>query len=320
MKKPFLLLILLNIISGCQFKSDTQIDLTPVYTNFDNTWEERNLFGEIKTLEERKVIYQKVKETEKTITTLREEYTHFGQLKAVTYFDDRGEQTQHNQYFYNDQEYRNKIISINNIEPQQKIIQLISFDSINNSSTSFITINDSIEIKHISIFNEKDHIRKQVRIENQDTIITPYTYEYNSKGKLISEKKTEEDSKEIYINDYKYDEQGNLIELSNKSKWFHYKTKTDWEDYRITKQTYYTITNDTKEHIDKIIEYNRSYLPINIKYYNGPELNRELKFIYEFDKKGNWIKRLVSLKEHTANSDSFIPIYTETRDITYWNK
>lgn len=320
MKKPFLLLIFISIISSCQFKSDTQTDLTPTYINFDNAWEERNLFGEVKTLEEHKVVYQKVKETEKTITTLKEAYTHFGQLNAVTYFDDRGDQTQHDQYFYNDQKYRNKIISINNTEPQQKIIQLISFDSINNTSTSFMTINDSIEIKHISAFNEKDHITKQVRIENQDTIITLYTYKYNSKDKLTSEKKTEKDSKETYINNYKYDEQGNIIELSNKSKRLHYKTKTDWEDYRITKQTYYTITNDTKEHIDKIIEYNRSYLPINIKYYNGLELNRELKFIYEFDKKGNWIQRLASMKEHMTNSDSFIPIYKETRNITYWNK
>ena len=48
------------------------------------------------------------------------------------------------------------------------------------------------------------------------------------------------------------------------------------------------------------------------------QYHRELKFDYEFDENGNWIKKNVSMKEHFNNSKEFVTIYVDTRKISYW--
>ena len=87
---------------------------------------------------------------------------------------------------------------------------------------------------------------------------------------------------------------------------------------RIFKQTSYTISADLKKHKNNITEFDILYNPINSKEFEDSKLNRELKFDYEFDKNGNWIKKNVSMKEHFNNSKEFVPIYVDTRKISYW--
>lgn len=49
-----------------------------------------------------------------------------------------------------------------------------------------------------------------------------------------------------------------------------------------------------------------------------PNAERKYKYAYEFDKKGNWVKRIIS-KEVTENEQTFFkPLYTNYRTITYY--
>lgn len=86
----------------------------------------------------------------------------------------------------------------------------------------------------------------------------------------------------------------------------------------MTESTDYMISADTKEHLQKITEYDKYANPIILKIFENSELNWELKNKYVLDKKGNWIKKVVSLKEHFANSKNFTHAYVETREIEYW--
>lgn len=70
-------------------------------------------------------------------------------------------------------------------------------------------------------------------------------------------------------------------------------------------------------HLDEETEYDSLYNPIDLKIYHDSKLNRELKYSYEYDKSGNWIKRNISLKEYFADSKKFTPVYNEIRKIKY---
>ena len=317
MKKIYLLILISFFLLNCKEKAGLNTDLKPTYYDSENDREERNLYGKVKEIEQYKAIFQNDNDTRKPLPTLKEKFTDFGSLVKTEYFDNYGEITQIDQFYYDDNDFLKKSISENHLA-KQKMIQLISYDSINNTTTRNILLNDSLNHKFISTFDSNDLIIKQIKIEEKDTVVRSYEYKLNDNNKRILEIEFEE-GKQLSIGTYKYDNQNQLIESSNKHEWMKQLTKTEWKNSRITKQTDYTISANSNKHLDRIIEYDKLFNPINEKIYENSELNRELNYDYEFDPFGNWIKRTVSMKEHFANSDKFIPIYIESREIKYWN-
>ena len=192
-------------------------------------------------------------------------------------------------------------------------------DTVNKNNVRTLIINDSLKQQITLFYDKKDFVTKQVAIKKGDTTTINHKYQFEN-DKLTSEiqfERDEQNPKQEFH--YKYDNNGNLLESSTKTEWIEYLTETEWKDNRIFKQTEYTISADLKKHLDRITEYDRLFNPVNVKIYENSELNRELKYDYEFDQLGNWIKRTVLMKEHFANSDKFIPIYVERREIKYWN-
>ncbi len=301
---------------SCKNESELKTDLKPTYSDFENDRQQRNLYGKVKELEQFKATFQDGKTTNKPLPVLKEEFSEFGSLTKAEYFDNYGKTTQVDQFYYNENDYLMKSIS-NNQLANQKTVQLVSYDTINKTTTRTVKINDSLNYKFISTYNNREIITKQVKIQNKDTIVRTYEYIYNDDNKIVLEKEFEE-GKELSIGTYEYDNENNLIEYFNKYEWMELLKVNEWKNNRISRQTEYTISADLKKHLDELTEYDKLFNPVNSKIYENSELNRELKYDYEFDNFGNWIKRIVAMKEHFANSDKFIPIYIESRKIKYW--
>jgi hypothetical protein len=319
LRKIYLLILLALIGFGCNNKSDSKTDLKPIYTNFENAWQERNLYGKVKSLKQYKTNFQSNGKLENPILNLSEKYTDFGELKEIENFGNFGEPIQKDTYEYDNEKFLIRTTSVNKLADINYIMN-VENDTINNKSIRTVKLNDSLEQKIIVYFDDKDFITKQIAIEKNDTTIVNYKYIFNQTDNLITEIQFEiDENNPIQSLHYKYNETGNLIESSNKTEWMEFLIETEWKDERIFKQTEYIIPADLKKNLEMITEYDRKFNPVNLKVYENSELNRELKYEYEFDKYGNWTKRTISIKEHFINSNQFVPIYIETREIKYWN-
>ena len=249
---------------------------------------------------------------------LKEKFTEFGSLKENSNYDNSGELIQNDIYEYDENDLLQKMISTNK-RVQIGYIMTVYNDTINKTSTRKVVVNDSLNQEITVYYNDSDYVVKQIAIEQNDTIIAKHEYQFNEADKLVLERQVDIESKKpIVTNEYSYDENGNLNRYSYKMEWAELITETEWENQRISKQTEYTVKADLKKHLDQITEFDRFFNQTNTKTYENSELKRELKFEYEFDEKGNWTKREVSMKEHFENSKEFKPIYSETREIKYW--
>lgn len=170
-----------------------------------------------------------------------------------------------------------------------------------------------------SYFDKKDYPIKRISIKDNDTTEVNYIYSFDNNEKIkFAEQKEKGNDKSTTTNLYEYDNNYNLIESSFKTEWMEIISETEWQNGRIYKQTSYTISADFKKHLNNVTEFDILYNTINTKKFEDSKLSCELKFEYEFDQNGNWIKKNVSMKEHFIDSNEFIPIYVDIRKISYW--
>ncbi|WP_068450496.1 hypothetical protein [Polaribacter atrinae] len=293
-------------------------DLQPIYSDSKNALQGNNLYGKVEKIEYYKTTFQNTVNEDKPVLNKIEEYTDFGELKKVQYFDNYGELTQTNVIDYNKNQDFIKSVSINKSN-ESNIIQTSEYDTIKNTSELSVFVNDTIDHKTTFYYGKNDYQIKRISIKGNDTTEVNLEYAFDNNDKIISSTQKEKgNDKSMTTNLFKYDNNNNLIESSYKTEWIEMISETEWKDGRIFKQTSYTISADLKKHLDNITEFDILYNPTNSKEYENSKLNRELKFTYEFDENGNWIKKNVSMKEHFNNSKEFVPIYVDTRKISYW--
>jgi len=309
--------LLLIILFNCDNKSVLRTDLQPVYSDFKNALQEKNLYGKVKKIEYNKTTFQNAEIPDKAVLNKIEEYTDFGELEKVQYFDDFGELLQTNIIEYNKDKKFVKSLSIsesNNL----KILQTVSYDSIQNTRETTIFINDSINTKTTSFFGEDDYPKREIIIEKNDTLEVNYRFILEESGKIKSVYKIEKGNKNSELL-YSYEYENNcLVKSTHKNKWTESISEIEWKNGRILKQTNYTISADSVKHINNIMEFDILYNSIGSKDFEDSKLSRELKFEYEFDKHGNWISKNASVKEYSTNSNEFVPVYVDTRKISYW--
>ncbi|WP_417196565.1 hypothetical protein [Bizionia sp.] len=293
-------------------------DLQPIYSDFKNVLQGNNLYGKVKKIEYYKTTFQNTENEDKPVLNKIEEFTDFGELKKVEYFDNYGELLQTNVIDYNKNQKFIKSVSINKAN-KSKIIQTSEYDSINNTSELTVFVNDTIDHKTTFYYGKNDYQIKRISVKGNDTTEVNSEYTFDDNEKIISStQKEKENDKSMTTNLFRYDKNNNLIESSYKTEWMEIISETEWKDGRIFKQTSYTISADLKKYTDNITEFDILYNPINSKEFEGSKLNRELKFDYEFDENGNWIMKNTSMKEHFNNAKEFVPIYVDTRKISYW--
>jgi hypothetical protein len=303
---------------NCENKSDLRSDLQPVYSDFKNALQEKNIYGKVKIIKYFKTTFQNAESDDEAILNKIEEYTNFGEPKKVEYFNINGERRLANIIDYNKNKKYVKTVTISESN-NSKIIQTVQYDSLKNTSELNIFVNDTIDQKLTSFFDKNDYIIKRVSVKENDTteIINEYKFD-DSNNILFSRQQEKGNDQSITTSLNKYDSDDNLIETIYKTEWVEMISEWEWKNGRISKQTSYTIAADLTKYTDNIAEFDILYNIINSKEFKDSKLDRELKFDYEFDQNGNWIKKKVSMKEHFINSKEFIPIYVDTREISYW--
>ena len=318
LKKIHLLTLLSIILFNCQNKTELRTDLEPFYSDYTNALQEKNLYGKVKKIEYLKTTFQNTGNEDKSILKKIEEYTDFGELKRVEYFDNYGELLQTNVIDYNKNQKFIKSVTISKSN-KSNIIQTSEYDSIKNTSELTVFVNDTIDHKTTFYYGKNDYQVKRISVKENDTTEINSEQVFNDNNKLVfaTEKEKGNDKSTITIRN-KYDNNNNLIESSHKTEWVEMLSETEWKDGRISKQSSYTISADLKKQLNNVSEFDILYNIINSIEYKDSKLHRELKFDYEFDKNGNWIKKNVSMKEHFNNSKEFVPIYVDTRKISYW--
>jgi hypothetical protein len=305
------LIVILAIFASC----DDPVDLKPKHWDL----EIRGLFGKVMEMQHFRANFKGsgASQIEKPILNLKEEFTEFGSVKLSEYFDTFGEPQQKSEHFYNNSNSLIKSVTTGQ-NPVEKSIEIISNDSINKVTTRTLTYNDSLNFKIIIEYDASNNINRQIKIQNGDTIISNYDYIYDDSKNLLKMVELKVGEEEGVIDEYKYDENGNIIERVSASKYYKFKTIKEYSNNILTKSRYYTTSPDLKEQLNEIIEFDKYSNATTKKIFEDGKLNKELKNIYRFDGKGNWIEKKVSSKEYFANANKFIPIYVESRKIRYW--
>lgn len=198
-----------------------------------------------------------------------------------------------------------------------KSVELSEFDNNGNKILVKINYNDSTELVTKFEYDSLNNISNQLSIQNSDTSRVRFEYTYNEKGNILLKKQITKDKNNVYeyFNEFKYDNQGNLLEVSNKSDIIgEMKIVYDYDNLnRIKKQTEYN-----NNHITKETQFDQFYNPVNIKYFKSSSVTKEMKYKYEFDSNSNWISRTAYLKEYFSKSKKFQPIFVESREIEYY--
>lgn len=312
MKSQIIIILSFLVLIGCN-----NVDYKPKYKDFANTWERENLIGKIKSIKQYKanVIESEKGETANPIIEFKKEFTKSGYISYQEHFDNFGKLQQYTKNTYDKNGFRIESISENYVMPM-KTEEKAVFDTIIKKQISAHAIfNDSIKFDAFFKYDENGNIIESISIENSDTTIDRLEYKYDVNKNIISKKQIQRVDSNIYeyLTEYKYNQEGNYIELSFKS------------DYAKTKSAY---EYDSKNRLRKISEYQSGEIQKETtfdKYYNKTLVrffvngnpNREMKYNYKFDNKGNWIKSEVLVNEN-LETNKLIPIYIETREIEYY--
>lgn len=314
MKNYLILFLILLILASCGSK----IDYRPKYENFKNDLERDNLNGSIKTIELFKASVENLTSgaTGEPFIQQKKEYNKIGNILIEYNYDDFGSLVATIQNKYDTD--NNKIESITeNYSIPSLIIEQNIFDSTGNLISTHVTIDDTIHIETLLYYDSENNIVKVIQIQEGDTASNSFQYKRNEADKVVSKTQIQTigEKKYEYLNSYKYDNNGNLIELSLKSSEFgSSKEIREFDrDNRLKKATKYQ-----NGQVQTESEYDEYYNQTIYKsYYNG-DISKDMKFEYEYDKKGNWIKKDAFVNDLSNKSDEFIKVYTETRKIEYY--
>jgi len=298
--------------------SCSNTEYSPKYSNFDNDWERENLIGRVKSIEQFKANVSdiKKKETEKPIIQLKKEFSETGMITYIENFDSFGNLEYNNRNEFDSNDYRLKSISENFVLNTKTVENNIIDSTIGKIISTKINFSDSTYIKGFFKYDKNGNLIEQLSIEDKDTTKNRFEYIFDTSGNIVSRKQIQntEDNIYEYLSEYKYNQDNNLIELKSSSEFSETALTYEYDNRNRIKIIAEFINGELQKEsfFDKL---NNQTL---VKFYNNGSLSKEMKFEYELDKTGNWIKRKVFLNEHTNQKSSWIPIFNETRMFEYY--
>jgi len=314
MKIYTIIFFVLILIIGCTNNVEKRIK----YGDFENDWERDYVFGQVRSIKQYKanVIDFESGNIEEPIIEYKKNYTNFGKVIDHEIFDNFGKLIQLTKNEYNNKEQRVKSISENYLIPS-KTIETAVYNEKGEQIIANIVMDDTLNFKAMLDFDNHGNLVSQINNQNGDSTSMSFEYKYNDRGNILWKKQIEksEFGTNEYINEFKYDQFGNLIELFFKSE-LSGDMKSIYE-------------YDQKNRIKKVIQYklgqienetlfDKYYNQILVKYYNEGTLNKEMKYEYVFDSNGNWVERKAFIKENSNTAKKFILIFVETRKIEYY--
>ncbi len=304
MRKIIHLIYILTLFLSCKKEN-----ISNYYESED--LEERNLFGNVKSyaISGARINNFDVEQTEEFIIDLREEFTNNGQISSIEYFDYSGEPIEKTKKFYDDN-------CVKTVDSNGEEVICTTTDSLNRIEYQSHTINDRIKIKIIKVYNHLNLIKTKMAIHEAgaDTTFTEYAYKYDSNNNVILKEEMTDNYTNVF--EYKYNEQGKMIEEYEEYEFYRYKKSITYKEGKISeinKQNLMAMPYQRQDIIGYDQNKNETYL---IGYLNH-ELKTINKYDYEFDDMGNWIKKITFSSESLENQ-KFKPVYMETRKIDYW--
>ncbi len=239
MKIRAIIILSFLILIGCN-----SVDYKPKYKDFANSWERENLIGKVKTLKQYKASVTDIErgKTESPIVEFKKEFTESGYISYQEHFDSFGNLEQYTKSTYDSNRFRIKLITEDygiSMKTEEKAV----FDTIIKKQISaHVILNDSIKFDALFKYDENENLIESISIENTDTTVNRLEYKYDDNKNIILKKQIQKDDSDIYeyFNEYKYNQEGNLIELLFKS------------DYVETKSTY---EYDKNNRLQKISEF-----------------------------------------------------------------
>lgn len=313
MKRQIIQILFIALLLGCN-----NIDYKPKYKDFANAWERENLIGKVKKLEQYKanVTEFETEKTAKRIIEFSKEFSETGNILYQENFDNFGKLEQYTKNQYDKSGFLTESVSENFVMPT-KSIEKANFDTLTGKQLSAQVIsNDTLKFEAFFKYDKYSNLIEQTNIQNGDTTSGRFEYKYDNAGRILFKKQIDngEQSRNETTNEFKYDTEGNLLELISKSELFG-EMKSTYEynsKNRIKKITEYESGKIVKETL-----FDKFYNKTLVRFYKSNELNKEMKYEYEFDKKGNWIQRDTFMKEYFGDKNT-VMIYKETRKIEYY--
>lgn len=310
MKKQIIKILSFLFLIGCN-----NIDYKPKYKDFANAWERENLIGKVKKLEQYKanVTDFETGKTDKPTIEFKKEFTEIGNISYQEHFDNFGGLEQYIKNTYDKNGFRIESISENSVMPMKSIEKAVFDTIIKKQISAHVIYNDTLIFDAFFKYDNHANLIEQTNIQKGDTALGNFEYKYGNNGQILYKKQIDNQRNE-YTNEFKYDSKGNLIELINKSDFFGaMKTIYEYD----SKNRIKTITEYKSGQIEKETSFDKFYNMTLVRFYVSNALHKEMKYDYEFDKSGNWIKREVFMKENFGDKKT-LPIYTETREIEYY--
>ena len=317
MRKIFKILILLTLISSCQEEKSNRSDIKPVYFDYENSWDEWNLFGKVKSITEFRANFKANDELDEKKLQSKKWFTDFGAIKRTEYFGTFGDITQIEEYKYDS---NNNQLESNTelVGAKRKIKTVTKNDTINKTTTHKSYLNDSLAEINIIFYGDDDRVKRHLEIKNNDTIKSTLNSKYDGNDNLVSEVQTEINGEESETtgNYFQYDENDRIISSTFEMYHTKYISKYKWSDNKIISREDYSILPDESKHFNESYEYDENFNPIIHKKYIESQIDQVTKYEYELDDRGNWTKRTVFLKQSRLGSKDFEKVYVELREIS----
>lgn len=315
MKRQIIKILSILFLIGCN-----NIEYKPKYKDFENDWERENLIGKVKKLEQYKanVTDFETGKTECPIIEFKMAFTEYGKISCQENFDDFGNLEQYIKNTYDKNGLRIKSVSENLTIPT-KSIEKIVFDTITKQPISAHSIiDDTLKIDAYFKYDENGNLVESISIENSDTTINNLEYKYDGNNNIILKKQIQKVESDVYeyFTEYEYNQDGNIIELSYRSD-FSGEMKERYEydkNNRLRKKVEYQSGKMQKE-----TSFDKFYNKTSVKFYLDNTLNKEIKYEYKYDRKGNWIQRDAFMNEYLGDKKTNM-IFTETREIEYYDE
>lgn len=314
MKRQVIKLLIITLLIGCN-----SIDYKPKYKDFANAWERENLIGKVKRLEQYKSLVTdfKTEKTDSPIAEFNQEFSETGNINYQENFDNFGKLEYSIKNKYDKNGYRSESVSENFLMPA-KSIEKVNFDTLLGTQlSSHVIEDDSLKYDVFFKYDQYKNPVEQTHIQNGDTTLSRCEYKYDNEGRVLFKKQIDkgEFGPIEAINEFKYDTKGNLLEIISKSE-FVGEIKSTYEydsENRIKK-----ITEYQSGKIDKETSFDKFYNKTLVRLYKDNVLDKEMRYEYEFDNKGNWMRKDTFLKEHPGDKKAVL-VYKETRKIEYYD-
>ncbi len=321
MKLTLFSIIISLMFFNCTTAPKDQKDLTPVYFDFENALQEKNLYGNVKRIEYYKTESLITQKTKEPILNKIEEYTNFGEIEKVERYNQRGNLIQIDHLEYNDKNDWIKTISIDKTSNSITSTRVVKYDSTHNIHKRLVYKNDTLNYQSVTYSNNNNDPLKNIVIKKNDTVaIVDFEHRYNSKNQIIFTKRNVIDDNYKYSNSEKniYDDNNRLIKCIYLNEVVKSEGIYDWKQGRIIQITSYLTSSDSIRNISNITKFDSLNNTTYSKEFEDSDLKNEIKIDYEFDENGNWINKTVYRKKHKPELTDFEVINVYRRKIGYW--